>query len=85
YALHGALEAELADFYQCSKAMVFSTGFAANLGVLAALLNKNDAVLLDSDAHASLYRFILIICNNYTASRIITCRRSRCAVPGNPT
>mgnify|MGYP001817966180 FL=1 len=55
YAAHGALEAELADLYQCSSAMVFSTGYAANLGVLTALLGKGDAVLLDSDAHASLY------------------------------
>jgi 8-amino-7-oxononanoate synthase len=55
YAAHGALEAELADFFQCPDAMVFSTGYAANLGVLAALLGKGDAVLLDSDAHASLY------------------------------
>jgi len=35
--------------------MVFSTGYAANLGVLSALLGKGDVVLLDSDAHASLY------------------------------
>lgn len=55
YAGHGALEDELADFFQCPNAMVFSTGYAANLGVLTALLGKDDAVLLDSDAHASLY------------------------------
>ena len=55
YAAHGALEAELADHFQCSNALVFSTGYAANLGVLTALLGKGDAVLLDSDAHASLY------------------------------
>ena len=55
YAAHGALEAELADFFQCANAMVFSTGYAANLGVLTALLGKGDIVLLDSDAHASLY------------------------------
>jgi 8-amino-7-oxononanoate synthase len=55
YAAHGQLEAELADFFQCSNAMVFSTGYAANLGVLTALLGKGDVVLLDSDAHASLY------------------------------
>ncbi len=55
YTAHGALEAELADFFQCSNAMVFSTGYTANLGVLSALLGKGDAVLLDSDAHASLY------------------------------
>lgn len=55
YAAHGALEAELADFFGCPHAMVFSTGYTANLGVLVALLGKGDAVLLDSDAHASLY------------------------------
>ncbi len=55
YSAHGALEAELADFFQCPSAMVFSTGYAANLGVLTALLGKGDAVMLDSDAHASLY------------------------------
>ena len=55
YAAHGALEAELADFFQCANAMVFSTGYAANLGMLTALLGKGDIVLLDSDAHASLY------------------------------
>jgi len=55
YSTHGKLEAELADFFQCDNAMVFSTGYAANLGVLTALLGKGDVVLLDADAHASLY------------------------------
>jgi 8-amino-7-oxononanoate synthase len=55
YSTHGKLEAELADFYHCENAMVFSTGYAANLGVLTALLGKGDVVLLDADAHASLY------------------------------
>lgn len=55
YAAHGSLEAELADFFQCPHAMVFSTGYTANLGVLTALLHKDDVVLLDADAHASLY------------------------------
>ena len=55
YAGHRALEAELADFYGVPHAVVFSTGYAANLGSLAALLGPDDAVLLDSDAHASLF------------------------------
>ena len=55
YSAHGLLETELADFFQCANAMVFSTGYSANLGVLAALLGKGDSVLLDADAHASLY------------------------------
>lgn len=55
FAAHGALERELAEFYGCPHAMVFSTGYSANLGTLAALLGPGDCVLLDSDAHASLY------------------------------
>jgi 8-amino-7-oxononanoate synthase len=35
--------------------MVFSTGYSANLATLSALLSAGDAVLLDADAHASLY------------------------------
>ena len=55
YAAHLALEQEIADFYRWPYAMVFSTGYAANLGTLWALLEPGDAVLLDADAHASLY------------------------------
>lgn len=55
YAAHSALEQELAAFYEMPYGMVFSTGYAANLGTLAALLGPGDAVLLDADAHASLY------------------------------
>jgi len=55
FASHAALERELADFYGMPYGMVFSTGYAANLGALAALLSPGDSVLLDGDAHASLY------------------------------
>ena len=55
YSAHRALEQEIAAFYGYPYAMVFSTGYAANLGTLAALLGPEDAVLLDADAHASLY------------------------------
>ncbi|MGI9325820.1 MAG: serine palmitoyltransferase [Pseudomonadales bacterium] len=55
YAAHQALEQALADFYAVPYAMLFSTGYAANLGVLNALLGPQDCVLLDADAHASLY------------------------------
>ena len=47
YAAHLALESELADFYGMPHAMVFSTGYAANLGTLCALLGPGDAVLRD--------------------------------------
>jgi len=52
---HVALERELAEFYGTRHCMIFSTGYTANLGILSALLEPGDAVLLDADAHASLY------------------------------
>ncbi len=55
FAAHTALERELADFFKMPYGMVFSTGYAANLGTLTALLKAGDTVLLDADAHASLY------------------------------
>ena len=55
FATHAALERELADFFQLPHAMIFSTGYAANLGMLTALCGPQDTVLLDADAHASLY------------------------------
>jgi 8-amino-7-oxononanoate synthase len=55
YQEHLDLERELADFYQLPFAMVFSTGYGANLGCLSALLGPDDAVLLDAEAHASLF------------------------------
>lgn len=55
FAAHAALERDLADFFRVPYGLVFSTGYAANLGTLTALLKPGDAVLLDADAHASLY------------------------------
>ncbi|MCP5145529.1 MAG: aminotransferase class I/II-fold pyridoxal phosphate-dependent enzyme [Gammaproteobacteria bacterium] len=55
YSDHKMLEQELAEFYGYPYGMVFSTGYAANLGALVALAGPDDAVLLDADAHASLY------------------------------
>ena len=55
YADHELLEQEIADFYGYPHAMLFSTGYGANLGTIAALVGAGDAVLLDADAHASLY------------------------------
>ncbi len=55
FSEHLALEGELAEFYGYPFGMVFSTGYAANLGILSALAGPEDVILLDSDAHASLY------------------------------
>jgi 8-amino-7-oxononanoate synthase len=52
--LHRTLEAELADFYEREAALVFSTGYVANVSTISGLLNRHDYVVLDKDAHNSL-------------------------------
>ena len=51
---HHALEAELAAFVGRERALLFSTGYMANLAVAAALLQRGDAVFEDRLNHASL-------------------------------
>ncbi len=55
YGGHEALEARLARFLGRRGAMVFSTGYQANLGTLSALAGRGDHLLLDADSHASIY------------------------------
>lgn len=55
YGGHKQLEQALAGFYGRKHAMVFSTGYQANLGMLSTLAGKNDHLLLDADSHASIY------------------------------
>ncbi len=53
-APHHALEAELAAFTGRPRALLFSTGYMANLGIVAALLGRGDTVFEDRLNHASL-------------------------------
>jgi len=55
YGGHIKLERALAEFYGREHAMVFSTGYQANLGVLSTLVGRGDHLLLDADSHASIY------------------------------
>ncbi|EPL8582110.1 TPA: aminotransferase class I/II-fold pyridoxal phosphate-dependent enzyme [Escherichia coli] len=55
YAPHLTLEKEIAEFFNRPTAIVFSTGYTANLGVISALADHNAVVLLDADSHASIY------------------------------
>ena len=55
YSGHRALEAMLADFYGNDHAMVFSTGYQANLGMITALVGRGEYVIIDADSHASIY------------------------------
>lgn len=52
--LHQQLEAELAAFLNKEAALVFSTGFQTNLGVLASLVGRNDHIFSDKLNHASI-------------------------------
>lgn len=51
---HHALEDELAEFTGRDRALLFSTGYMANMGVIAALVGRNDTVFQDRLNHASL-------------------------------
>ena len=53
-APHEALEDALAEFTGRSRALVYSSGYMANVGVLTCLLGKQDQVLEDRLNHASL-------------------------------
>jgi len=52
--LHRALEEELAEFTGRPRALLFSSGYMANLGTVAALVGRSDAVFEDRLNHASL-------------------------------
>jgi len=54
YGVHDALEARLASFVGCDRALYFSTGYMANTGTLPALVGRGDAIFADRLNHASL-------------------------------
>jgi 8-amino-7-oxononanoate synthase len=55
YVGHKAVEQALMDFYAMDHAMVFSTGYQANLGIISTIAGKDDYIILDIDSHASIY------------------------------
>lgn len=55
YVGHKVVEDALKDFYTMDHAMVFSTGYQANLGVISTMAGKDDYIILDIDSHASIY------------------------------
>lgn len=52
--LHNELEEQLANFLQREAVLLFSTGFFANQGALAALTEADDVILCDRENHASI-------------------------------
>ena len=55
YQGHRECEEALKDFYGTKYAMVFSTGYQANLGLMSTIAGKEDYIILDADSHASIY------------------------------
>ncbi|NOZ42449.1 MAG: aminotransferase class I/II-fold pyridoxal phosphate-dependent enzyme [Alphaproteobacteria bacterium] len=55
YNSHKQLEETLKKFYDVRHAIVFSTGYQANLGVISTLVGSRDYVVIDADSHASIY------------------------------
>lgn len=55
YQTHRECEDALKEFYGAEHAIVFSTGYQANLGMISTLAGKGDYIILDADSHASIY------------------------------
>lgn len=53
--IHVELENRLAKFMQRETALVFSTGFQTNLGIISALAGKGDFIICDRQNHASIF------------------------------
>ena len=54
-AMHLELESELAEFLHKEAAVTFPTGFQSNLGIISAVVGRNDYVICDRENHASIY------------------------------
>ena len=52
--IHVKLEEKLAGFIRKEAALVFSTGFQVNLGVISAITGKDDVIIIDKMDHASI-------------------------------
>ncbi|MEE4145482.1 MAG: aminotransferase class I/II-fold pyridoxal phosphate-dependent enzyme [Halieaceae bacterium] len=55
FSEHQMLESELAAFHGVNHAIIFTTGYAATMGMCATLAGPGEVLLLDADSHASIY------------------------------
>ncbi|WP_373878382.1 serine palmitoyltransferase [Acetobacter pasteurianus] len=55
FCLHAELEEKIEAFMRRRNAIVFSTGYQANLGSIAGLVGRGDQLFIDADSHASIY------------------------------
>jgi 8-amino-7-oxononanoate synthase len=55
FSEHQMLESELAAFHGVNHAIIFTTGYAATMGMCSTLVGPGEVLLLDADSHASIY------------------------------
>lgn len=53
--IHKELEKRIANFYGAEDAMVFPSGYGANIGIVSALCGENDVIINDAANHASIF------------------------------
>jgi 8-amino-7-oxononanoate synthase len=70
-AIHEELERQFADWFGKHHAIIFSTGYQANLSLIGGLCGAGDVILIDSDSHASIYD-----ATRQTASQVIAFRHN---------
>ncbi|MDE2467046.1 MAG: aminotransferase class I/II-fold pyridoxal phosphate-dependent enzyme, partial [Alphaproteobacteria bacterium] len=59
-SLHESLEATLCSFYEKEAALVFPTGYTANLGLISGTLQPGDIIAVDREIHASLFDALML-------------------------
>ena len=52
--IHVKLENDLAEFFKKDGAIIFSTGFQTNLGIISSIAGKDDVIIIDRQDHASI-------------------------------
>lgn len=62
---HAKLEEEFADFLQRDRAILFNSGYQANLGVITTFANRNSVIIADKYSHASLHDAALLSRANF--------------------
>jgi 8-amino-7-oxononanoate synthase len=71
FALHETLEREFAEWFGKRHAIIFSTGYQANLSLIGGLCGPGDVILIDADSHASIYD-----ATRQTASQVVAFRHN---------
>lgn len=67
--IHKDLEARIAEYVGKEDAMIYSTGFGVNLGVVSTLTDRNDYIILDEQDHASIIEGRRLSFSNYLKYR----------------